>query len=221
MTTAAISFFFLFTVMVQTVTAATNLCDRAARQAAMAHAVPVQVMLAIARVETGRQFDGALTPWPWAVQHAGQSYWFDTLPEAEAFVRALRETDQTNIDLGCFQLNLQWHGDAFSDIEAMLDPMRNADYAARFLVEKHAERGNWVDAVAAYHSATPDLARLYLEKVEAVLRQLAETPDVALPETVIASRPNLFPLLQPGASGSLASLVPMGIGLAPLLVAAP
>lgn len=210
--------------------APTSSCDTAARAAAEAHGVPLQVMLAITRVETGRGRNGQLQPWPWAVNQAGQSYWFDTPDEAETFLRAAIDAGQSNIDIGCFQLNLRWHGHRFSSLRAMLDPWQNADHAARFLLENHGRTGNWVDAVAAYHSATPSHAKAYIEKVERVLTSL-EGAEITLigaapkdfPSSPRVPRDNRFPLLQPGTGtrGALASLVPTGRALAPLLAPTP
>lgn len=203
-------------------------CDTAALEAARTHGVPLQVMLAITRVETGRDYNGELQPWPWAVNSAGQSHWFDSHDEAVAFVQNTVAAGQANIDIGCFQLNMHWHGEAFASIDAMFDPDQNADYAARFLVHNHAQTGNWVDAVARYHSATPVHAAAYVERVEKVLALLedAGARHVAgvgafggnddLPDP-----PNQYPLLQPGVQAGLASLVPIGVGLQPLFMATP
>lgn len=203
-------------------------CDAAALAAAETHGVPPQVMLAITRVETGRQRQGDLQPWPWAVNQAGSSYWFDTSQEAEAFVRATIEAGQSSIDIGCFQLNLRWHGEHFASLQAMFDPQQNADYAARYLVQNHSRTGNWVDAVATYHSATPAYAEAYIEKVETVLAQLnagarafRSVNGSGLETDAPAPRENRFPLLLPGTSGALASLVPTGRSAAPLVAATP
>ena len=203
-------------------------CDAAAMAAAKAHGVPAQVMLAITRVETGRNRNGGLQPWPWAVNQAGNSHWFETPEQAEDFVRSAVETGYSNIDIGCFQLNLHWHGEHFPSVQAMFDPQQNADYAARFLVENRNRKGNWVDAVAAYHSATPAKAAAYVEKVESVLTQLGEATPPGLPSAFSeppASQPlprsNRFPLLQPGSSGTLASLMPFGPSVGPLFAATP
>ena len=201
-------------------------CDTAALIAAETHGVPPQVMRAITRVETGRQRDGVLQPWPWAVNRAGASHWFDTAQEAETFVQEAIDAGQSNIDIGCFQLNLHWHGEQFPSLQAMFDPQQNADYAARFLVENHERTGNWVDAVATYHSATPAHAEVYIEKVETVLAALGPDGDVT-PQTPDhmtdppPGRENRFPLLQPGGSGTLASLVPTGRSATPLFLAMP
>lgn len=196
-------------------------CDRAALQSAGRFGVPPQVMLAITRAETGRNLDGNLSPWPWSVNVAGDSHWFESQAEAAEFVRAELDRGQSNIDLGCFQLNWRWHGENFRSIDQMLSPAQNAEYAAGFLVEQHRKYGNWVDAVAAYHSNDPENAERYIEKVENILMDLSENSTFIedMPsddEVTIAA--NQFPLLQEGQSGSLASLVPTGGLQRPLLI---
>ncbi len=56
------------------------------------------------------------------------------------------------IDLGCMQINHRYHASQFSSVEAMLDPRRNVDYAARFLRELHDRHETWTMAVARYHA---------------------------------------------------------------------
>ncbi len=197
-------------------------CDSAALRAAKAYDIPPQVMLAITRVETGRRLEDQLQPWPWAVNHSGTSHWFDTPQEAEDFVHSAVARGENNLDIGCFQLNLRWHGEAFSSLKEMFDPDQNADYAAQFLMENHQRKGNWVDAVAAYHSETPQHAKTYIEKVETVLADLANADETHAPERLpIAERTNSFPFLKPGGNGSFASLVPTGSSVRPFLLATP
>ena len=64
------------------------------------------------------------------------------------------------------QVNLQMHPDAFASLDAAFDPAANADYAARYLRELHAEaNGDWNVAVGLYHSHTPYLAAEYRDRV--------------------------------------------------------
>lgn len=200
-------------------------CDSAALRAASDYGIPPQIMLAITRVETGRQIGGELRPWPWAVNQDGKSHWFENSRDATDFAQTAAADGQTNLDLGCFQLNLRWHGEFFTSIDQMFDPDLNADHAARFLVENHERQGNWVDAVAAYHSTTPEHAKAYIEKVEAVLQGLSDPgpmPDSEPPELGTVDKiPNQFPLLRPGTSGSLASLVPQSGAGQPLFASVP
>ena len=203
-------------------------CDSAAQAAASTYRVPLQVMLAITRVETGRANLGILQPWPWAVNHAGQSHWFDSHSEAVAFVEDAVMAGQSNIDIGCFQLNMHWHGAEFASIAAMFDPVQNADYAARFLVRNYEDTGNWVDAVALYHSATPVHAAAYVARVEQVLAGFQDGDPARTATGAESSNSdartvtrNHYPLLQPGAQAGLASLVPIGAGLSPLFLPTP
>ena len=94
---------------------------------------------------------------------AGKGYWFDNRDEALRFLREQVATGRQNFDVGCFQVNYRWHRHGFASLDTMIDPMVNARYAARFLTELYGEKGNWSDAVGAYHSRTPEHARRYLK----------------------------------------------------------
>jgi phytoene dehydrogenase-like protein len=73
-----------------------------------------------------------------------------------------------SIDVGCMQVNLMHHPDAFANLDLAFDPQVNAAYAARFLKELFAQTGDWTKAAALYHSATPELGAEYQRKVLAV-----------------------------------------------------
>ncbi|CUK03015.1 Transglycosylase SLT domain protein [Ruegeria denitrificans] len=189
------------------------ICDAAARRAAQSEGVPLDVMRAISRVETGRARDGRLEPWPWTINVEGQGYWFTSEFEAKSYVFNIFKAGKRSFDIGCFQINYRWHGKAFRSIDAMFDPEENATYAARFLNELYAELGSWPAAVGGYHSRTPSLANAYSGRFQTVLAQLDQTlPDAPEPVTrdpfTTAATP-LIPvnLPQPG-SGALGSLVP-------------
>jgi hypothetical protein len=189
------------------------LCDTAAHQAAQETGVPVSVMLAITRAETGRSLSGTLSPWPWAINRAGRGAWFPSQDEAiDAVARAIAGGER-NIDIGCFQINLHWHGKAFRSLEEMFDPARNARYAAKFLSSLHVETGDWSAAIGAYHSRREDDATRYLARVEDLMARsipavsYAVPPQAPVKDTPRATRVNRFPLLQGGQPGALGSLV--------------
>ena len=182
------------------------LCDRAALHASQSTGVPVDILLAIARVETGRRQNGSLSPWPWTINADGKGAFYPTKAEATAAATAHLTDGTGTFDIGCFQLNIRWHGAGFATFDDMFDPEQNAAAAAQFLMSLYKEMGNWSDTVAAYHSRTPDLAQTYLNQVKAVLNG-PEAPPI---EAVAAPPPreNNFPLLQAGAQGSFGSIVP-------------
>jgi hypothetical protein len=142
-------------------------CERAGHDAEQQYALPAGLLAAIGRVESG-QWDGSLgrvVPSPWAIDAAGEPNLADSKQVALERTRQLQANGVRNIDVGCFQINLQAHPFAFDDLDQAFDPGSNAQYAARFLTLLHARLGNWEDAVAAYHSATPERGVPYRELV--------------------------------------------------------
>jgi hypothetical protein len=194
------------------------LCIKAARSAAEQTAVPYDALLAISVVETGRN----LQPWPWTVNLGGEGHWLDTAQDAANLVQAALDQGQTNIDIGCFQLNYRWHASAFGSLEDMLDPDRNALYAAGYLAEHYARTGDWALSAAAYHSSTPEYADRYRARYEKIVADLGGQPTAA-PSTAapseVPARSNGFPLLMAGTSGRNGSLVPATSGGLRLLAA--
>jgi soluble lytic murein transglycosylase-like protein len=51
----------------------------------------------------------------------------------------------------------------------MFDPVANADYAARFLRDLHAETGDWIEAAGLYHSRTPKFRDRYAARFARIL----------------------------------------------------
>ncbi|MFD1510099.1 transglycosylase SLT domain-containing protein [Lacimonas salitolerans] len=190
-----------------------GLCDRAAQAAAQDTGVPISVLRAITRTETGRSRGGMLAPWPWTVNMEGQGVWFDTLDEAKAYVFRHFKRGARSFDVGCFQINYRWHGDGFRSIDEMFDPLANALYAARFLQDLHAETGDWTKAAGAYHSRTETHAQRYEARFTEILADLATDPDRPAILAQTAVRQNRFPLLRSGqAHGSNGSLMPGSAG---------
>lgn len=145
-------------------------CRAAIRLAEQGAAMPAQLMAAIAHIESGRaDAQGVVHPWPWTINAGGVGSYFNTKAEAIAAVRALQARGVKSIDVGCMQVNLMYHPDAFANLEQAFDPVSNARYAARFLNQLYAQTHDWTKATAEYHSATPDLGAAYQRKVAAVM----------------------------------------------------
>jgi hypothetical protein len=145
-------------------------CRSAIAAAERGHAIPPQLMAAIGRVESGRRDPGtgAWGAWPWTINAEGQGYYFDTKAEAIAAVRGLQAQGVRSIDVGCMQVNLMHHPDAFPNLDVAFEPATNADYAARFLVDLRGQTGDWTKATANYHSANPAEGGPYAAKVTSV-----------------------------------------------------
>ncbi len=147
------------------------LCRSAVAAAERAAGIPAHLLAAINRVESGRRdpVTGAIHPWPWTVNTGGEGNFYDTKVQAIAAVRALQARGVQSIDVGCGQINLMHHPNAFPNLEVAFDPVANASYAARFLRELFVQTGDWTRAAALYHSATPELGAEYRQRVLAVL----------------------------------------------------
>lgn len=192
-----------------------QLCLDAARAAAAASDVPLSVLLAITRTETGRDSGDGVEPWPWTVNREGEGFWFDTRAEAIAFAEDSAAAGRDSFDTGCFQINYRWHGENFASVADMFDPRTNAFYAAEFLSRLYRESGDWSVAAGAYHSrtevhATRYRARFDALRAEAVAAGADSGGPVQVARSADAFRDNTFPLLQPRegrrAPGSLVPL---------------
>ncbi|HEX7388540.1 MAG TPA: hypothetical protein VF286_00420 [Acidiphilium sp.] len=155
----------------------------AAAQAATAWAgLPDGLLEAIGVVESGRfnRMTGTTTPSPYAVDADGAGHRFASAAEAADFARQSMASGARAVDVGCFQIDLQDHPDAFASLDDAFTPTANADYAAQFLLRLHAKLGSWEAAIGAYHSATPALGLPYAKQVNAVWHgEIAGNPAAA------------------------------------------
>ena len=145
-------------------------CAAAGRAAEQEAALPANLLLSIGLVESGRAdtLTGHVAPWPWTVNVDGAGRFFADEGAAIAFVRLAESSGARDVDVGCFQISLQDHPDAFATLADAFDPVRNAGYAAGFLARLQRQTGSWDSAIADYHSASPDLGLPYERRVLAV-----------------------------------------------------
>lgn len=143
-------------------------CRAAIAAAERGFGIPTGLMAAIGVVESGRRgAGGRVDPWPWSIDAEGTGRVFDSKAAAIQAVRALQAAGVRSIDVGCMQVNLLQHPDAFPDLDTAFAPEANATFAARFLRQLYTTAGSWPQAAALYHSATPALAADYRRKVMA------------------------------------------------------
>jgi hypothetical protein len=185
--------------------AANAVCRKAIAAAERAHGIPSHLLAAIARVESGRrdQTSGTFNPWPWTINADGRGSFYDSKAEAVAAAAWMRPHTTTSIDVGCMQISLTYHPDAFPDMSQAFDPASNADYGARFLVELYQKTNSWPRAVELYHSATPDIGQEYGRRVYAALPEELRLADSTQPDLPAGGtsfgRSMLFPPLRQGA----------------------
>jgi Transglycosylase SLT domain len=161
---------------------AANNCIPGLMAAERDFALPAKLLHTIAIVESGRPDpgNGRVTPWPWTINVGGTSRYFDTKEAAIEAVRDLQAAGVRSIDVGCVQINLMHHPDAFASLDEAFDPHSNTRYGARFLSALYREIGNWPQAAAAYHSRTHDEGASYETRVMAIWPLADRFPDATL-----------------------------------------
>src|SRR6056297_1870071 len=199
-----------------------QICDQAAYRASQESGVPLEVLRTITRTETGRAKNGRLEPWPWTVNMEGKGRWFASEDEARTYVFKHFKRGARSFDVGCFQINYRWHGQAFNSIDQMFDPLANARYAANFLKSLHAEAGNWSKAAGTYHSRTPVYSNRYRARFDKIRSSLSDHPmppasarrrDLRSSSSDGRHNENAVPLLQDSSQRrSPGSLVPLDAG---------
>lgn len=171
-------------------------CAAEVSQAERSYGIPSQLLDAIALVESGR-YDPeskATLAWPWTVMAEGEGRYFPTKAEAVAEVRKLQARGVRNIDVGCMQVNLMYHGQAFASLEDAFEPATNVGYAARFLKGLYGSTNHWPTAASYYHSQTPELAAKYRAKLMAVWNGGGSRAAIAALKPVQPGQPGAVPL---------------------------
>lgn len=136
-----------------------NVCVQHIQRVERQEGIPRNLLMAMARVESGRynKERKAVEPWPWTVQHGGKSNYFKTKAEAVSHVSSLTRKGIKNIDVGCMQINIEHHGHKFASLEDMFEPAINVAQGAKYLKQLKSDKNRaWSTAVGNYHSFTPE-----------------------------------------------------------------
>lgn len=202
-------------------------CRQAIATAERSANIPQHLLTAISRVESGRADpEGGTSPWPWSINVEGIDHIYDTKQAAIAAVVGYQARGIRSIDVGCLQVNLMYHPDAFATLDEGFDPAGNAAYAARFLNELYAKTGSWPRATAMYHSANPELGDPYQRKVMTALAdemRRADQPQAPVSPQMASVKPaSQMAALPPAGPGAImlgnrseaARMLPAPMGMA-------
>lgn len=120
--------------------------------------LPCGLLRSIAKVESNFS--------PNAVNTRGRGHYFNTATEAAEFVNGCLDKGIKNISVGCLQLLYSAHKKAFGNSALnMLNPEKNARYAAQYLKNLSKRYGTWEMAIKRYHSPNPRSGAIYLAKI--------------------------------------------------------
>lgn len=182
-----------------------KLCTKQLPRYEREYAIPTHLLSAIASTESGRYHTGLKIklPWPWTITSGGKGTFYDTKADAVAAVKKLKAKGVKNIDVGCMQVNLQHHPDAFTSIENAFDPEYNVSYAAHFLRTLYDSSGTWKKAASDYHSKTPEHGTRYIGQVYdhwyQIIEKLREARLVVPTSSVVAMNELKKGAVKPGA----------------------
>lgn len=168
-----------------------TLCQAALGLAEQVARTPPGLLGAIARVESGRRDPATrlVSPWPWTIDANGTGHAYPTEAAAIAAAEQFQLQGIASLDIGCMQINLQQHPNAFATLAQAFDPAANTLYGARFLRRLKEKLGGWNQAIAGYHSQTPALGQPYARKVLAVWHGGAVPPTLPAMTTLAAATP--------------------------------
>ena len=162
-------------------------CEGLAEAAAREKGIPTALLPSIARIESGKkQGELGVRAWPWTLNQQGKGMYFENREDALAHLKKAVASGVTNIDVGCMQINYRWHGDQFSSLEEMMDPVANTRYAATFLSNLYKRHKNWEIATRYYHSPKEERGKWYQGKVASVMRRILEQGDVRVADVSAA-----------------------------------
>lgn len=139
-----------------------NSCEVAIAAAETRHGLPGGILLALGRTEALRAAWGRV--WPWTLNIEGEGGYYESRESALGALQRAWQRGVTNIDVGCLQVNAHWHGGRIRPVD-LLQPEKNADYGARYLLELFNATGSWSTAVGHYHSRDQARARSYTRTV--------------------------------------------------------
>ena len=159
-----------------------KLCENTIESVELQTDIPKGLLLGIGKAEAIRKINNKYIIWPWTINHAGKSLFFDSKEQMKNYVFKNLKRKDFNIDVGCMQINIKWHKNNFKKISDMFEVNPNISYAASFLKQLKNRHGSWDEAIKHYHSSDPKKNSPYLIKVKSFWKK-AEDEKIIKAET--------------------------------------
>ena len=151
-----------------------KLCENTIESVELQTDIPKGLLLGIGKAEAIRKINNKYVIWPWTINHAGKSLFFDDKEQMKNYVFKNLKRKDFNIDVGCMQINIKWHKNNFKKISDMFEINPNISYAASFLQQLKNKYGSWDKAIKHYHSSDPKKNKPYLIKVKSFWKKVEE-----------------------------------------------
>lgn len=164
-------------------------CEVFIHQQEQKFGIPSDLLRAVSLTESGRTTaNKQKVAWPWTINVEGRGYMFSSKAEAIQAVEKFQRKGIKSIDVGCMQVNLKHHANAFKNLHEAFNPQTNVAYAAQFLKNLNVQNGTWDKAVAHYHSASPRFHNPYRQRVMGVWQKLKNNQGPRL-QTAVFQKP--------------------------------
>ncbi len=177
-----------------------KLCENTIESIELQTDIPKGLLLSIGKAEAIRKINNKYIIWPWTINHAGKSLFFDTKKQMRNYVFKNLKRNDFNIDVGCMQINIKWHKNNFKKISDMFEVNPNISYAASFLQQLKNKNGSWDKAIKHYHSSDPKKNKPYLIKVKSFWKKVED-------EKIIKTKNFQFESIKTKKQNSLASMI--------------
>ena len=164
-----------------------KLCENTIESVELQTDIPKGLLLGIGKAEAIRKINNKYIIWPWTINHAGKSLFFDTKKQMRNYVFKNLKRKDFNIDVGCMQINIKWHKNNFKKISDMFEVNPNISYAASFLKQLKNKHGSWDKAIKHYHSSDPKKNNPYLIKVKNFWKKAENTKIIKVETNKIES----------------------------------
>ena len=164
-----------------------KLCENTIESVELQTDIPKGLLLSIGKAEAIRKINNKYIIWPWTINHAGKSLFFDNKEQMKNYVFKNLKRKDFNIDVGCMQVNIKWHKNNFKKISDMFEVNPNISYAASFLKQLKNKHGSWDKAIKHYHSSDPKKNNPYLIKVKSFWKKAENTKIIKVETNKIES----------------------------------
>lgn len=164
-----------------------KLCENTIESIELQTDIPKGLLLGIGKAEAIRKINNKYIIWPWTINHAGKSLFFDNKEQMKNYVFKNLKRKDFNIDVGCMQINIKWHKNNFKKISDMFEVNPNISYAASFIKQLKNKHGSWDKAIKHYHSSDPKKNNPYLIKVKSFWKKVENTKIIKVEANKIKS----------------------------------
>ena len=155
-----------------------SVCLKYAMEEERLKGIPPNLLSAISMLKSGRWIEsrGENIAWPWTIKYKNVLHFFDTQAEAIAEIEILISSSETLIEVGCMQINLHHHKQAFENIRDILDPKKNITYVANLLINLKKSSNTWLEAAVKYYSINSAKKKKFIRKLAILMRNHLNSP---------------------------------------------